>query len=70
MKEPQSRNRAKLNICIDTRLKEVIIDFANNDGRSISWLVDAALRDWLEKRGREVPPRGVGRLRLARSVSR
>ena len=64
MKEPQPRIRSKLNICIDTTLKEEMISFANNDGRSVSWIVESALRDFLQKLGMKVPPKGPGRLRF------
>jgi hypothetical protein len=60
MEKVQTRNRAKLNVSIDSALKEEMVNLATSDGRSISWLIESALRDYLKKIGVRVPPPGKG----------
>ena len=57
------RNRAKLNVSIDSALKEEMVNLANVDGRSISWMIENALRDYLKKIGVPVPARSKGAVR-------
>lgn len=64
MDKIQTRNRAKLNVSIDSALKEEMVNLATNDGRSISWLIESALRDYLQKIGLDVPPRSRGTARF------
>ena len=64
MDKVQTRNRAKLNVSIDSALKEEMVNLATNDGRSISWLIESALRDYLKKIGLHVPPRARGNARF------
>ena len=64
MEKIQTRNRAKLNVSIDSALKEQMVDLAMSDGRSISWLIESALREYLRKMGIKVAPRGSGHARL------
>jgi len=64
MNKIQTRNRAKLNVSIDSALKEEMVNLAANDGRSISWLIESALRDYFKKIGLHVPPRSRGTARL------
>ncbi len=63
MEEVQTRNRAKLNISIDSNLKEEMVNVATSDGRSISWLIENALKDYLKKIGVRVPAPGKGAAR-------
>jgi len=63
MQKPQNRHRTKLNVSIDSTLKEEMVNLANTDGRSISWMIESALRDYLQKIGVPVPPRGKGTVR-------
>jgi hypothetical protein len=60
MEKIQTRNRAKLNVSIDCALKEEMVNLATNDGRSISWLIENALKDYLKKIGARVPQSGKG----------
>jgi hypothetical protein len=64
MDKIQTRNRTKLNVSIDSALKEEMVNIATNDGRSISWLIESALRDYMRKIGVKVPPRGSGIARM------
>ncbi len=68
MEKIQTRNRAKLNVSIDSALKEEMVNLAATDGRSISWLIESALREYLKKIGVKVPPRGHGVTRLTGST--
>jgi hypothetical protein len=60
MDKIQTRNRAKLNVSIDSALKEEMVNLATNDGRSISWLIENAMKDYLKKIGVRVPQPGKG----------
>jgi len=64
MDKIQTRNRAKLNVSIDSALKEEMVNLAATDGRSISWLIESALRDYMKKIGLPVPPRARGTARF------
>jgi hypothetical protein len=44
-------------------LKEEMVNLATNDGRSISWLIENALKDYLKKIGVRVPQPGKGTAR-------
>ena len=63
MDKVQTRNRTKLNVSIDSALKEEMVNLAANDGRSISWLIENALKDYLKKIGARVPQSGKGTAR-------
>lgn len=60
MDKTQTRNRTKLNVSIDSALKEEMVNLAANDGRSISWLIENALKDYLKKIGVRIPRSGKG----------
>jgi hypothetical protein len=60
MEKDQTRNRAKLNVSIDAALKEEMVQLSHTDGRSISWMIEAALRQYLKGLGMQVPARGKG----------
>jgi hypothetical protein len=60
MAKIQNRNRDRLNLSIDPGLKNEMVRLASTDGRSISWMIESALRDYLQKLGVKVPPRGEG----------
>jgi predicted transcriptional regulator len=63
MEKDQTRNRAKLNVSIDASLKEEMVQLSRTDGRSISWMIEAALRQYLKGMGMRVPARGKGAAR-------
>jgi hypothetical protein len=63
MDKIQTRNRTKLNVTLDSAIKEDIVQLANDDGRSISWLIETAMKDYFKKIGRPLRNSGKGTAR-------